>query len=144
LRHKGSAILALTFASASIVKDVAEQFSANSLSSPDKINALLVFYFPQPCDTAINLSKFPEYQLPCISNYRNEKEVLIDPRKFFKVTEIETDRSDERCTIYLEKYMIFCTFAEIIFEPNLIESSIIEHVYNNLFYTISKMILKAL
>jgi hypothetical protein len=66
LKHTSSALLSLTFASTSIVQDVAEKFSANSLSSPDKINALLVFHFPQPCDTAINLSEIPEYQLPCI------------------------------------------------------------------------------
>jgi hypothetical protein len=102
LRHKDSVLSLLTFASTSIVQDVAERFSANSLPSSDKINALLVFYFPQPCDTAINLSEIPEYQLPCISNYENEKEVLIGPRTFFRVTEIGTDQSNERCTIYLE------------------------------------------
>ncbi len=102
LRHKPSVLSLLTFASTSIVPDVAERFSAKSSPSPDKINALLVFYFPQPCDTAINLSAIPEYQLPCISNYENEKEVLIGPRTFFRVIKIETDQSNERCTIYLE------------------------------------------
>jgi hypothetical protein len=102
LKHQGSALLALTFASTSTIQDVAEQFTAISLASPDKINALLVFHFPQPCDTAINLSEIPEYQLPCISNYEGEKEVLIGPRTFFKVTKIETNESNGRCKIYLE------------------------------------------
>ncbi len=113
LRHKDSVLSLLTFSSTSIVRDVAERFSSNSLPSSDKISALLVFYFPQPCNTAINLSEIPEYQLPCISNYENEKEVLISPRTFFKVTEIEIDRSDERCTIYLEN---LCSGQQTIFK----------------------------
>jgi hypothetical protein len=102
LRRNDSVLSLLTFSSTSIVRDVAERFSANYSPSSNEISTLLIFYFPQPCDTAINLSEIPEYQLPCISNYENEKEVLIGPRTFFKVTEIETDRSNERCTIYLE------------------------------------------
>jgi hypothetical protein len=102
LKQKDSVLSSLTFASTSIIPDVAEHFSAKSSALSNKISTLLVFHFPQPCDTAINLSRIPEYQLPCISNFEDEKEVLIGPRTFFKVTKIETDQSNERCAIYLE------------------------------------------
>ncbi|CAF4132966.1 unnamed protein product, partial [Rotaria sordida] len=97
-----SVLSLLTFASTSINRNVTEQFSAKSSSSSDKISVLLIFHFSQRCDTAINLSKIPVYQLPCISNFENEEEVLISPRTFFKVTDIEIDRPYEQYTIYLE------------------------------------------
>jgi hypothetical protein len=103
LKNKDNILALFIFSSTSIVRDVAEQFSTKSASlSPDKISTLLIFHFPQPCDTAINLSEIPEYQLPAISIYPNEKEVLIAPRTHFKVTKIETDQHKERYTIYLE------------------------------------------
>ena len=102
LKHKESVLSPFTFSSASIEREVAEEYSINPWSSSDKISTLLIFYFPQPCDTAINLSKIPEHQLPCISNYEDEKEVLIGPRTFFRVMEIETNQSNQRCTIHLE------------------------------------------
>ncbi|CAF3707115.1 unnamed protein product [Rotaria sp. Silwood1] len=105
LKTKDSVLSLVTFASTSINRSVAEQFAVKS-SSSDKITALLIFHFPQPCDTAINLSKIPQYQLPCISNYENEKEILIAPRTFFKVTDIEIDQPPERYTIYLENFII--------------------------------------
>ncbi|CAF1547245.1 unnamed protein product, partial [Rotaria sordida] len=102
LKNKDSVLSLLTFASTSINRNVAEQFSAKSSLSSDKISVLLIFHFSQPCDTAINLSKIPIYQLPCISNFENEQEVLISPRTFFKVTDIEIDQPYEQYTIYLE------------------------------------------
>ncbi|CAF4285802.1 unnamed protein product [Rotaria sp. Silwood2] len=104
LQNRDSVLSLLTFASTSINRDVAEHFAekSSSSSSSDKISVLLIFHFPQPCDTAINLSEIPEYQLPCISNYENEQEVLIGPRTFFKVTGIESDQPNERYTIYLD------------------------------------------
>ncbi len=89
------------FASTSIDQNVAEQFSNKSTSS-DRISTMLIFHFPQPCDTAINLSAIAEYQLPCISMYEDEKEVLLAPRTSFKVTKIEADKCRNRYTIYLE------------------------------------------
>ncbi|CAF4073985.1 unnamed protein product [Rotaria sordida] len=102
LKNKDSVLSLLTFASTSINRNVAEQFSTKSSSSSDKLSVLLIFHFSQPCDTAINLSKIPVYQLPCISNFENEQEVLISPRTFFKVTDIEIDQPYEQYTIYLE------------------------------------------
>lgn len=102
LRHKDSVVSGLTFSSTSIERTIADKFSTSIAPSPDKVRALLIFYFPQPCDTAINLSAIPEHQLPCISNYEDEKEVLVGPRTFFRVTEIEEQQSDGRYTIHLE------------------------------------------
>jgi len=105
LKNKDNILSLFIFSSTSIVRDVAEHFStkaASSSSSSDKISTLLIFHFPQPCDTAINLSEIPEYQLPSLSVYPNEKEVLIAPRTDFKVTKIETDQHKERYTIHLE------------------------------------------
>lgn len=102
LRHKDSVLSVLTFSSTSIERDIAEQFSTSITPTSNKIRALLIFYFPQLCDTAINLSAIPEHQLPCISNYENEKEVLVGPRTFFRVTEIEEHKNGEQYTIHLE------------------------------------------
>ncbi|CAF4844179.1 unnamed protein product [Rotaria sp. Silwood1] len=102
LKTKDSVISTATFASTSIIRSVAEDFAAQASLSPDKINVLLIFHFPQPCDTAINLSKLPEYGLPCISNFENEYEVLVGPRTFFKVKKIEINVSNGQHIIYLE------------------------------------------
>lgn len=92
----------LAFASTSIDRHVAEQFSSKSSPSSNKCRALLIFHFSQPCDTAINLAAIAEYHLPCISNYENEREVLVGPRSVFKVTKIEFDPTNEQYTIFLE------------------------------------------
>ncbi|CAF1069963.1 unnamed protein product [Rotaria sordida] len=104
LKNKDSVLSLLTFASTSINRNVAEKFCAksSSSSSSDKISVLLIFHFSRPCDTAINLGKIPVHQLPCISNFENEDEVLISPRTFFKVTDIEFDQPYEQYTVYLE------------------------------------------
>lgn len=107
LKNKDRALSSMTFASTSISKSVAERFATKPSTSLDKLNVLFVFYFPQPCDTAINLGRIPEYQLSCISNYENEQEVLVGPRTFFKVTAMEQDTFNERYTIHLE-----CLYGE--------------------------------
>jgi hypothetical protein len=108
LKNKDNILSLFTFQSTSIVRDVAERFSTKSTSlSSDKISALLIFHFPQLCDTAINLSNIPEYQLPSLSVYPEEKEVLVSPQTHFKVKKIEPDQRRERYTIYLE-----CVYGE--------------------------------
>ncbi|CAF2997586.1 unnamed protein product [Rotaria sp. Silwood2] len=102
LKNNDSVISTATFASTSVIRSVAEDFAAQASSSPVKVNVLLIFHFPQPCDTAIRLSKIPEYGLPCISNFENEHEVLVGPRTFFKVKQIETSVPNEQRIIYLE------------------------------------------
>lgn len=102
LKHKESVLSLLTFSSTSVERHVAEQFSTYTTASSNKIPALLIFYFPHVCDTAINLSAIPEHKLPCISNYETEKEVLVGPRTFFRVTDIEKNQNDERYIVHLE------------------------------------------
>ena len=101
-KNKDSLISSLTFASTSMTRDIAEQFATPCSSSPDEISVLLIFHFPQPCDTAINLSKIPEHRLPCISNFEDEQEVLVGPRTFFKVKEIQINQPNGQNIIYLE------------------------------------------
>ena len=102
LKNKDSLISSLTFASTSIIRAIAEQFTTPCSPSPDEISVLLIFHFPQPCDTAINLSKIPEHRLPCISNFEDEQEVLVGPRTFFKVKEIQINQLNGQHMIYLE------------------------------------------
>ncbi|CAF1357367.1 unnamed protein product [Rotaria sordida] len=102
LKTKDSVISTATFASTSVIRSVAEDFAALASLSPNKVNVLLIFHFSQPCDTAINLSKIPECDLPCISNFEDEYEVLVCPRTFFKVKQIETNELNGQHIIYLE------------------------------------------
>jgi len=102
LKHPNSVLCIMTFSSTSIDRHVAEKFSSSRLKPSQTISTLLIYHFSQPCDTAINLSGIPRYHLPCISNYENEKEVLIAPRTFFQVTDIQFNQSTNRCTIHLE------------------------------------------
>ncbi|CAF1087532.1 unnamed protein product [Didymodactylos carnosus] len=83
LNNRNKVISTGKFASTSIDRHVAEKFASNKSSSTNKISVLLAFHFPKPCDTAIILGKVPEQQLPCISNYEDEQEILVGPRTFF-------------------------------------------------------------
>ena len=90
LKNPNNILSTQTFVSTSIVREIAEE------------NVLLIFYFPQVCDTAINFSKIRQYQLPCISHYENESEVLIAPRTFFKIQKIEINPLNKQHIIHLE------------------------------------------
>jgi hypothetical protein len=100
LKNKDNVIVTARFASTSTVRLVAEKFLTQS--SFDNTNVLLIFQFPQVCDTAINLGKLPEQQLPSISLYEDEREVLIAPRTFFRIKNIETNEFNGQHIIYLE------------------------------------------
>ena len=83
-KNKDSVISTVKFASTSVDRFVAEQFAGVDPSLSGKISVLLIFNFPQPCDTAINLGKISEHQLPCISNFENEHEVLPSQTSTFE------------------------------------------------------------
>ncbi|CAF3331092.1 unnamed protein product [Rotaria socialis] len=102
LKKKNSILSSLPFSSTSIVREVAEKFCEKSALSSDKQRVLFIYHFPQPCSTAINLSEIPEYKLPCISFFENEKEVLVSTRTYFKVTKIESDECKVQYVISLE------------------------------------------
>ncbi|CAF2093377.1 unnamed protein product [Rotaria magnacalcarata] len=105
LKKENSILSSLPFSSTSIVREDAEKFcekSASSLSSSNKHRVLFIYHFPQACNVAINLSEIPEYKLPCISFFENEKEVLVSPRTCFKVTKIESDECKVQYVISLD------------------------------------------
>ncbi|CAF1541170.1 unnamed protein product [Didymodactylos carnosus] len=80
-----------SFASTSLHREIAENFaqSLETSSTENKISVLMIFRFPQVCDTAINLCKIPKYNLPCLSEYEDESEILILPLTLFQVKNIE-------------------------------------------------------
>jgi hypothetical protein len=59
----------------------------------------MIFTFTEKCDTAINLGKLSN-ELPCISEYENEAEVLVFPNTLFNVKHIEEET--KYMTVYLE------------------------------------------
>ncbi|CAF1600798.1 unnamed protein product [Didymodactylos carnosus] len=82
-----------TFCSTSSDRGVAEQFADTSTTDvDDKESVLMMFHFGEKCDTAINLNKLSP-DLPCISEYEDEAEVLLLPLTFFNVKQIEQTSS---------------------------------------------------
>jgi hypothetical protein len=77
-----SVIATETFCSTSSDQSVAEMFA--QATSLDKMSVLLIFTFPERCDTAIDLGKQPS-----ISEFGDEAEVLIGPNSLFTVARIE-------------------------------------------------------
>ncbi|CAF1611415.1 unnamed protein product, partial [Didymodactylos carnosus] len=72
-----------TFTSTSRKKEVAEKFRQLPENS-DKLSVLLEFSFPVECNTAINLNAIIDKQLPCLSYFQNEEEILLLPFTLFK------------------------------------------------------------
>jgi hypothetical protein len=98
LKKKG-AIITHTFCSTSLDRSVAEGFAGTSPINDKKQSLLMIFTFAEKCDTAINLGKLSN-ELPCISEYENEAEVLVFPGTLFNVKHIE--EGTKYITIYLE------------------------------------------
>jgi hypothetical protein len=100
LKNKESYLGMNIFSSTSINREVAEMFID---PSSNLLKVLLIINFARFCPTAIALYKFrPE--LPCISKFEDEEEVLILPGTVFSVAKIE-EKSDPRSKlIYLEHY----------------------------------------
>jgi hypothetical protein len=85
----------------------------------DKIKVLMEFSFPKICSTAIQLYSIPP-DLPCISNFEDEKEVLIIPGTIFRVENIETNGYNVK--IILDHYNIEDVIEEyrlVVFDHNL-------------------------
>ena len=98
LKKKG-VIESLKFCSTSLHRYVAEGFAAKNELNDGLFSALLIFNFPETCDTAINLGKI-SCELPCVSEYENEAEVLLLPSTMFMITGIDT--TDQYIIIHLE------------------------------------------
>ncbi|CAF1406793.1 unnamed protein product [Adineta ricciae] len=103
LHNKNSLIRTCSFCSTSLEERVARQFIGPSIAT-DKKRVLMVFHFPELCDTAIALYRLSD-NLPCVSEYEDEKEVLLLPRTMFMVTNIK--QSVDLIIIYLENVNTF-------------------------------------
>ena len=100
LENKGSYLGMNKFSSTSIERRVAERFVSRS---SDQLKVLLVINFTQRCPMAISLyERGPD--LPLISAFRSEKEVLILPGTIFSVTKIEENSNPGLRIIHLEYY----------------------------------------
>ncbi len=62
----------------------------------DKEEAM-IFHFPSPSNFAINLAKIPELNLPCLSNFEYENEILLYyPKLFSRFINIEYNTCNEK------------------------------------------------
>ncbi|UJR18299.1 hypothetical protein I4U23_005202 [Adineta vaga] len=98
LKRQGSIPMTKSFCSTSVDKTVATRFIRNV--AKDKISVLMVFYFAEICDTAIHLFALSA-DLPGISDFEDEREVLVLPLTSFHVTNIEIDERTGQHTIHL-------------------------------------------
>ncbi|CAF1588714.1 unnamed protein product, partial [Adineta steineri] len=102
LKKKG-AIQTQTFCSTSLDRSVAEGFAGATNMNNEEQSVLMIFNFAEKCDTAINLNKLSN-ELPCLSEYENEKEVLVLPVTLFYVAHIE--EGTNYITIYLKNIAV--------------------------------------
>ena len=102
LKRKGRILITKTFCSTSLDETVARRFMGEA--SNEKIRVLMVFDFPKPCDTAVQLYALSK-KLPCLSEYEDEKEVLVLPFSIFYIVNLTMDVTTNQCTIYLENVM---------------------------------------
>ncbi|CAF3377421.1 unnamed protein product [Rotaria sp. Silwood2] len=86
------------FCSSSTERSVAEFYG--EMASFDRIPTLMVFNFDRPYNGAIQLYSSSN-DIPCISNFENEREVLILPGTLFRVWKIEMDEHTGHHIIYL-------------------------------------------
>jgi hypothetical protein len=61
----------------------------------------MIFEFPDPCDTAIQLYAISD-KLPCLSDFENEREVLLLPNTLFYVKRIDNIGDQQYTKIWLE------------------------------------------
>ncbi|UJR16275.1 hypothetical protein I4U23_003181 [Adineta vaga] len=104
----GTLLQTRSFSSTSKNRLIAEEFAYenNEKDSKDLLHVLLVFHFPDQCDQAINLSRVSS-DIPCLSEYEYEEEVLILPWTLFEVTRVHRAHHDEDFyTIYLTNVII--------------------------------------
>ncbi|CAF1629609.1 unnamed protein product, partial [Didymodactylos carnosus] len=95
-KNKG-AILTRTFSSTSLDQRVAEMFLGPR--TDERWCVLMIFHFKQKCDTAINLGRLSA-ELPCMSEYEHEEEVLLLPWTLFTVSQIE--KESDKIIIHLQ------------------------------------------
>ena len=114
----GGSLVINTFCSTTRNRPLAEDF-ARARATEGRMEVLMIFRFPIRCLTAIQLSRLSD-QLPCLSQYEDEEEVLILPRTSFYVIKVQSGLP--RTTIDLE-----CSQLD----------REVDEYYNNLAYNIS-------
>ena len=106
--NHGSLVQTQTFSSTSLSRNVAEQFSVgiNKKKQEDqRLSVVFVFRFPAKCDQAINLCRISD-ELPALSDFEEEAEVLILPWTLFQVDSVENDVSSKFYTITLTNVIL--------------------------------------
>ncbi|CAF1330760.1 unnamed protein product [Adineta steineri] len=104
IKREGYVLETRTFQSSSIEISIAQEFiqqqqQQNVKDQHDsRFSVLLTLVFPQKCPTAINLTA---KALPLLSEFEDEKEVLILPFTLFSVKEIKNDSQDGQYHITL-------------------------------------------
>lgn len=103
METSGTLLQTTSFSSTSMDRSIAEQFAQiNHKNKEGELCVLFIFDFPIACDQAINLSRTSP-DIPCLSEYENEQEVLILPWTLFQVTRVE---HDELSRVYLTNIII--------------------------------------
>ena len=102
-KRGGSILKTESFCSTSTDENVARCFLGSSSSS--SIPVLMVFNFAEKCDTALQLFRLSD-TLPSISDFEDEREVLLLPCTLFQVTDIKIDEVTGQHTVYLENVSI--------------------------------------
>jgi len=87
--HRTNFIEIRTIISTSASRQVAKIFIPSSRPGDDGIRTLFIYNFSDQCATAIELSPSSNRQLPSLSKYPDEEEILIIPGTFFEVTSIK-------------------------------------------------------
>ncbi|CAM2719425.1 unnamed protein product [Rotaria socialis] len=103
----GTVLQTRSFSSTSMNRSVAEEFAYVKKKDNDKeLCVLFIFDFPDVCDQAINLTRISTDR-PCLSEYENEREVLILPWTLFEVKRVrKASDEDDLCTIHLTNIII--------------------------------------
>ena len=83
-------------------KSVALSFLRGQHGS-DRFSVLIEFEFPDHCPTAITLSKLSE-QLPCLSEFEDEDEVLLLPFTLFTLRDFKENDKDADYRIILRHH----------------------------------------
>ena len=108
VNNHGSLVETRSFSSTSVLRSVAEQFSTRihkKEQNDERMSVLFIFHFPIKCDQAINLGRVSN-QLPCLSDFEEEAEVLLLPWTLFQVESVERDPSSNSCTINLTNVLL--------------------------------------
>ncbi|CAF1526640.1 unnamed protein product [Adineta ricciae] len=104
IKNKDYVLETRTFQSTSIEESVAQSFAQIKCDDIDqqhpKLSVILTLVFPEKCPTAINLTKISD-TLPLLSEFEDEKEVLILPFTLFSVKEMKIDSQTKQYRITL-------------------------------------------